>query len=463
MGRLRILHVVAGLDRAGAGVSESVVGLATAAAQNACDVTVATVLGKNERIVPSAERATALGVRLLTFALSRPWTVRFSLEMLLRLRAEVAAADVVHVHSNWTFPVWWACHLALKLGRPLIMTPHGCLNPRHLEVSLWRKRCVGRLLDRRFLRASAVVHVTSRSEADAVSFYMGACAKSRIMVVPWGIDVDWFVERQQPSRGQGLRKLFASGRVVFYLGRLHPIKGIDLLVDAWRQVARDDGFERGGRDINALGRSSVSDWHLVIAGDGDPAYREQLIERARHLGLSVGFFELAASMHEGREVEMPGSMPDVLFVGPLYGSDRVEALHAASLFVLPALDENFGLVVAESLACGVPVITTKGAPWPDLQGVSAEERPGNDEDVGHHSAAPCGWWVDVGVDPLARALCEALALSDEQRHAMGERGRRLVLTKYTSAALVAAINETYRWALARRKQTTPARCSPSCV
>jgi glycosyltransferase involved in cell wall biosynthesis len=108
------------------------------------------------------------------------------------------------------------------------------------------------------------------------------------------------------------------------------------------------------------------------------------------------------------------------------------------LFVLPTFSENFGTVIAEALAAGVPVITTRGTPWEKLR------------------TRQCGWWIDIGVEPLAAALREAISLSDQQRQEMGRRGRCLVEEEYAWPQIGREMNAVYHWVTGRGPR-------PACI
>jgi glycosyltransferase involved in cell wall biosynthesis len=373
---MRVLHVVAGLPPAGGGLSEFVPRLALETARLGHEVTIATVAGPDDRLSVATEAAAAGGVHIERWAPSVPRTVFFSREMLRGLPALARAVDLVHVHSNWTAPVWCGCQAAAAKGKPLVMSPHGCLDPVRLAHSAWRKRVAG-LCDRRYLRQASVIHATSDAERGWIECYVGG--RPRIEVIPNGVDVQ--------DAAPGAAKPAGRTRQVLSLGRLHPLKGLDLLIDAWRIASQ--GLEKGDR------------WELLIAGPDEQGTRARLERQARQGGLT-----------------------NVRFMGPLYGEDKARALTRADLFVLPSRSENFGIVVAEALAAGVPTITTKGSPWEEIQD-------------------SCGWWVDVAAEPLATTLREAMRLGDAERADMGARGRVLVEAKFRWASVGRAMVGLY--------------------
>jgi len=180
----------------------------------------------------------------------------------------------------------------------------------------------------------------------------------------------------------------SARRTALFLSRIHPKKGLLNLVQAWRQV-RPKG------------------WKLVIAGPDENG----------HLAEVQG------------AVSAAGISDTVSFAGAAYGEKKEALYRMADLFVLPTYSENFGIVVAEALAHQVPVITTTGAPWRDLV-----ERD-------------CGWWINIGVEPLIHALHEATECSGAERREMGERGRRLVEEKFSWPKIARQMKEVYEWVL----------------
>ncbi len=179
-----------------------------------------------------------------------------------------------------------------------------------------------------------------------------------------------------------------AGRVrkVVFFGRLHKVKGVDRLVRAWEEVAQEG-------------------WELVIAGP------------------DCGMLE------ELKRIVAEGDVPRVSFAGEINGHAKYEFLAGGDIYVLPSDTENFGVTVAEALASGTPVIASQGTPWQGLE----KER--------------CGRWMPIGVEPLAAALKEMMAASDEDRAAMGARGREWIRRDFSWKGIGAKMKAAYEWLL----------------
>jgi len=380
---MRILHVVAGLPRAGGGLSEVVPRLACEAVRLGHQATIATVTYGGDLGSAAALEAEAAGVKITRFSPTPPGVIFFSWEMLAQLHHLIHTADVVHVHANWTFPVWWACRCALREGKPLVMSPHGCLDPVRLAHSAWKKRVAG-VLDRHCLRRATAIHATSETERGWIASYLGKArvhgSEPRVVVIPNGVEL--------PIAARPSAQSADRVRQVLYLGRLHPVKGLELLISAWAIASR--------------GLPPQQPWRLTIAGPDEQGTLAGLEQQTHALGLT-----------------------NVVFSGPLYGMEKSQALANSDLLVLPTRSENFGLIVAEALAAGIPVITTKAAPWSEIEG-------------------NCGWWVDVNVDAIAKALVVAMLLSDDDRATLGACGRDLVVAKYQWANVGRSMVELYQ-------------------
>lgn len=191
----------------------------------------------------------------------------------------------------------------------------------------------------------------------------------------------------------GAPELIANKREkrVLYIGRINRGKGLANLVRAWAKVR-------------------ATGWKVEIVGFDEEGCEAELKRVVKQLGMEKEFY----------------------FPGPIYGAEKVEKIATSSILILPSFSENFGSVVIEALAQKTPVIATKETPWEEL-----EERK-------------CGWWVELGVEPLARALAEATSLSGEEQQVMGERGRKLVEEKYTWDSVAKKMIEGYKKVLSAR-------------
>jgi len=370
---MKILHVVPSLARCGGGLSEYVPQAAVAQLEaGAEEVAIAFYGGKEVALAASAaERA---GVRFLRFRGARKaWNpIAFSLDFFLRFERVAQDYDLVHIHAAWMFPVWWAAHVARRLGRPYVMMPHGSFSPVRLRESGWKKRLVG-WLDRHAARRAAALWATAESEAEEIrSFVPGV----RVDVFPIGLDFAAAREERAKDEGKG------GQRSLLFLSRISPIKGLDMLAEAWSQVQKE-----ADRLCPSPPRTSTSRrWKLLIVGPDDRGYRAE-IEKVFAEKCAAGSFE---------------------FRSPAFGDEKRALLSSADAFVLPTHNENWGIAVDEAMASGLPVVCTKGAPWRCLETANA------------------GWWCETSVEGLERALHELMACSDDERRAMGQRARAWV-------------------------------------
>jgi glycosyltransferase involved in cell wall biosynthesis len=177
-------------------------------------------------------------------------------------------------------------------------------------------------------------------------------------------------------------------RTALFVGRIYPVKGLPLLVEAWAKI-RPAG------------------WKMKIVGADEAGHLAEVVAMVRAAGLE-DVFE---------------------FTGPLAGDALRSAYLGADLMVAPSHTENFGMSIGEAMAHGLPVITTHGAPWKLLE----EEC--------------CGWWVPVSAAGIAEALDDATRRSPEEMSVMGERGRAVVAERFAWEGIARQFVECYRWLL----------------
>jgi len=238
-----------------------------------------------------------------------------------------------------------------------------------------KKRVAWHLYQRRDLASAALIHATSEAEV-AEAQRLGVNVP--IARIPNGVEIPE-PEALPPWSTAPVRR-------ALFLSRVHPKKGLPSLIEAWAHVSPDG-------------------WELAIAGPDEDGHQADVKQAAAQAGIG----------------------DQVKFIGPVADAAKWEVYRSADLFVLPTHSENFGIVVAEALAAGVPVLTTTGAPWSELE------------------THRCGWWTEIGADPIATALTEATHLPTSTLREMGERGRQLVESRYAWSRAAEQMIEAYAW------------------
>ena len=383
---MKIAYFIPGLNAA-SGVSAFCVEVANCLAESANGVAV--VYTDNDSYKPSPKVALVHADMLSAL----PW------------RPEVA-----HIHSLWMGCVVKTMRWCVRNKVLFVVSPHGSLMPRVFQHGRLKKWIFWHFFLKPLVRRAAAIHCTGEAENAAVEKLLGKRCPP-IFVAPLGVHLPEF--REKPK---------AEVKTVLFLGRLGEEKGLVKLLDAWNQVKREG-------------------WQLVIAGPDWEGYQQVLLDHCRFLNLQYVLSSPQTSnvKHQTSNVkpqtsnikpQTSNSQPNpIFFTGPVSGDAKDSLYRSADIFVLPSPMENFSHVVIEALAYGVPVIATKGTPWSELE----SER--------------CGRWIDQGVEPLAAALRELMAMSDEERAAMGANGRRLAASKYQWSKVAATLSNAYEIAI----------------
>jgi len=312
------------------------------------------------------------------------YTIAYPARFGSELDSMAASSDVVHIHGLWLYPTLLGCRVLRRLGRPYVISPHGSLMFEAMRRSRLKKKLALALGERTNILSAAAIVTTSQSELEQ---FRAVDIPAPAVVIPLAVDADAtdFFSRARMPLETFLRR---DERTVLCVSRFHPRKRLVELVEVFADVARE--FPK---------------WRLRIVGPDDfPGYRSLV-----------------------RQAAVRSVFPDQISIEPaLAGQELWRTYRDADLFVLPSTFENFGLVIAEALAAGVPVIATNGAPWPQLR------------------SHRCGWWIDPAIESLRRALHEAMSIQPEERWHMGQSGSRVIEADYSSTALGTRLTVLYR-------------------
>ncbi len=347
---MRIAQIVASLESRHGGPSRSVRALAESLARAGHPVAL-------RGTVPAGEEENRSDANLTTRLFPRGWPAAFAPSALLRADLAAGDYDVLHNHGLWLRPLHYAARAAAKWHAPLVISPRGMMTPWAWNHHRFRKALAAKLVHPGALSAAAGWHATSEAEAADIrqlGFTRPVC------VAPNGVDAPsapaevaaahyWF------TRAPAL----ANRRVALFYSRLHAKKRVLELIDLWLSKPRGD-------------------WVLLVVGIPEQYSVKQLETYLLRNGGNGRVF-----VHDGASQPQPYA--------------------AAALFLLPSHSENFGLVVAEALVRGLPVLTTNTTPWSEVVG---------------RGAGDCVAWENYG-----RALDALLAESPEGLHDAGQRGQ----------------------------------------
>lgn len=361
---MRIIHYIPSIDRTSGGVGAYMQLLAKELGK-LVELHVVTHESSNMLEIPNARlHCITGGIKLLSQG-KREWCTLLN----------EWKPDVVHENCCWMPGSALTQSWAQGLGYKVVLTPHGMLEPWILKRNYWTKKIPALLLyQKAAIKRANILHATAESEKENL---LKLGYNTHITVIANGIDVE----------NIEMKTSWKRNREILFLSRVHVKKGLDFLIEAVAQLKR-----------------MMKDYTVRIAGEGDMAYIDEL----RDLALRLGVNNI------------------ISFEGGVYGNRKWELFRQADLFILPTHSENFGIVVAEALASGTLVITTKGTPWCELE------------------SRRCGWWTEVGTEATVQALRDFLSLTENELETMGRNGRQLVEEKYSACKVAQEFVEMYK-------------------
>lgn len=381
-GVVRVLHVIPSLSPGDGGPTIAVLEMCRAlgAAGVEASVVATDADGAGRLDVPVDAWTTHEGVRAHFFAWRGSRGFKFSPALARWLAGHVCDFDVVHVHAVFSHASVAAARACRRQTVPYVIRPLGTLNPDAVASRRrFGKRVIWGLAARAAVEHAAAVHFTTELERRLVEADgpFGNAVVIPLAAAPLAPAAD--------DELAAFRVRFdVTGPFVLAMGRLHPIKAIDVLIDAFAR---------------ARARAGLAEWRLVVAGDGDPAYREALQSRARGGG--------------------------VVFTGWLTGVEKAAAVRNAAMVAVPSRQESFSLTAVEALSAGVPLLLS-----PDV---------GLAEEI---AEAGAGWIAARQPEAFGTAL-ERVMRDPAGRQQAGIAARRLADARFTWARVAADLRALY--------------------
>lgn len=284
--------------------------------------------------------------------------------------------DVVHQHGVFLFTSILSILYSLT-KTPVIIQPHGLISKYRTKGSIKKFISLLFIENLNFKLAKAII-VTCKEEENYLRLKF---PKANIVLITNGINLDEFKSDHLLKENNLVNKMI-------FLSKISPVKGLDRLFEA----------------ISHVNIQKFNNWKIEIAGTDDFNMVDALQKKCTVYGIDKL----------------------ITFVGPKSGIDKINFLKQGTVFVLPSFDENFGIVVLESLACGVPVMATKGTPWEDLELFN------------------CGWWVDNTLEAIENCINQILDTSIENLNRMGENSIKLIKNKYEWKTINLSVISLYR-------------------
>lgn len=296
------------------------------------------------------------------------------------------APDIVHTHGIWMYPSLAVNYWHTQTNKPYIISPHNMLDPSALAISRWKKALANAFYENQHLNKAACIHSLCSSETQAIRQYG---LKNPICQIPNGIDMPEVMSQVLPP---WVGKVESGKKVLLYLGRIYPKKGLSNLLKGWAKY---------------ISINKNCGWVLVIAGWDQLGHEKEL----KHLSNELSIDDT------------------IVFLGPQFNEFKDSAYYHADAFILPSYFEGMPMVILEAWAHNLPVLMTDFCNLPE--GFVAE--------------------AALRIAPEPVSICNGLDtlfdMTDHERTTMGERGKALVREQFTWQKAAFAMKSVYEWVL----------------
>lgn len=365
---MKVLHIAASLSSKWGGPTRVIIGLTEALSKKGVKVSIFAPMAKNEKRF--LDKPKGVNIRLFRKSFPSKFWTSYSPSLANTLREVVFGYDLLHIHEIWHHPHFAAYRAAKSAKKHFMVTIHGELEPWCLHHKAFKKKIYSALIQERILEEASALHAINEEEVKHISTFVH---NENVVLVPNAVNAqeyenlppgEWIEDRYPKLRDK---------RVILFLGRIHPQKGLDILARAFNVVLKEH-----------------NDTQLVIVGPDNDNYKREII----------------------KILSSQNTIHRTTFTGTLMGDMKLAALGRANIFVLPSYSEGFSISTLEAMACGLPVVITKGCNFPEVEKTGA------------------GWVCDADVHDVSKALIELLrdpAMCKE----MGKKGKRLVTEKFT--------------------------------
>jgi glycosyltransferase involved in cell wall biosynthesis len=326
---------------------------------------------------------------------------KFGYAPTMDLALELYDPDIVHCHGLWTYSTQAAINWRRNTGKPVIIHPHGMLDPWALKHNQWKKFLARMFYERRNLTNASCIRALCVSEMESIR---ALGLKTPVCVIPNAIDL--------PGPAKDDVGVIHPGRkLLLYLGRLHPKKGINLLIEAWAQMQQEASF---------------AEWTLVIAGWDQVGHEDALKRQASKAGLAWTDLQTLPDSETRLQTGLEHP-PPLVFTGPVFGKNKERLYRACEAFALPSYSEGLPMVVLEAWAYGKPVIMTPMCNLPEGFEAQAALR------------------IETNAASISEVLKTMVDSSAAERREMGARGQSLIQTKFNWQLVANQMREVNFW------------------